>query len=244
MKNSRIIMLLTLVLVTGCTIKREVIVPAGNDFSTDIQRSVPAETIAKVRELGVTIYDGQTPPNIEGVYLIARNYMTKSSVPNETVQPDGFADLKLRIYNQSSAKLTASLDTKAVDPNTGNLLSTATGTGTFLSGNGNFFSLFVVVESQRTNSTTRSRTLEVYSGELTASGIRNLQSTLFMLDDYGDPNNELIPINTGRAFKDSDGFSERTANFRMAAPEGSTGTQNSAVEQLLFCTMDEQRKVK
>lgn len=243
MKKLLIIAVITLGLVTGCTIKREVIVPVGDDFSTDIQRAVPAETIAKVRELGVTIYDGRTPPNIEGAYLIARNYMTKSSVPNETVQPDGFADLKLRIYSQNSTKLTASLDTKAIDPNTGDVLSTATGTGTFLSGSGNFFSLFVVVESQRTNSTTRSRTLEVYSGELTATGIRNLQSTLFMLEDYGDPTNELIPINTGRAFKDNDGFSERTANFRIAS-ESYTSTQSPVVERSVLCTMDEQRKVK
>ena len=204
---------------TGCTIKREVIQPAGNDFSTDILRLVPAETIAKVRELGITIYDGRTPPTLDGAYLIARNYMTKSSVPNESTKPDGFTDIKLRIYNQNRTKLTASLDTKAIDQNTGNVIATSTGQGTLLSGNGNFFSLFVVVETTRTKNNSRSRTLEVYSGELTASGIRNLESTLFMLDDYGDPNNDLIPVDTGRAFEDSDGFSERITNFRVAAPE-------------------------
>ncbi len=215
------IVVLTLLL-TGCTIKREVIVPAGSDFSTDIQRLVPLSTIQKVRELGVTIYDGRTPPNVEGIYLLARNYMTKSSVPDEASKPDGFADYKLRIYRQNQTNLTASLDTKTINQNNGNVISSATGQGTLLAGNGNFFSLFVVLESKETNGTTRSRSLQVFSGEITSSGIRDLQFTLFMLDDYGDINDDLIPVNTGRAFKDNDGFSERVGSFRVAAPEGTS----------------------
>ncbi|MBO0949627.1 hypothetical protein [Fibrella forsythiae] len=206
-----------LIFLAGCTIKREVIQPSGYDFSTDILRLVPAETIAKVRELGVTIYEGRNPPNIEGAYLLAPLYMTKSSVPNEPVKPDGFNDYKIKVYAQNSANLTASLDTKSISKSTGSVAATSTGQGTYLAGNGNFFSLFVILETKRTTNTTRSRTVEVYSGELTTTGIRNLESTLFMLEDYGDPNNELIPINTGRAFKDSDGFSERITNFRLAA---------------------------
>ncbi len=206
-----------LLFLAGCTIKREVIQPTGYDFSTDILRLVPAETIAKVRELGIPIYEGRNPPNIEGAYLMAPLYMTKSTVPNEPVKPDGFNDYKIKVYAQNSANLTASLDTKSINKSTGNVSATSTGQGTYLAGNGNFFSLFVILETKRTNSTTRSRTVEVYSGELTATGIRNLQSTLFMLEDYGDSNNELIPINTGRAFKDNDGFSERITNFRLSA---------------------------
>lgn len=219
MKKLLSVLVVLLLWLNGCTIKREVIQPAGNNFSTDILRLIPAETIAKVRELGITIYDGRTPPIIDGAYLIARNYMTKSSVPNEAVAADGFADLKIKIYNQNRTKLTASLDTKTINQNTGNVISTATGQGTYLSGNGNFFSLFVVLETTKTSNNSRSRTLNVYSGELTSAGIRNLEYTLFLLDDYGDPNNDLIPVNTGRAFQDRDGLSERISNFRLAAPE-------------------------
>ncbi|QJW91262.1 hypothetical protein HNV11_18715 [Spirosoma taeanense] len=207
----------------GCTIKREVIQPNGNDFSSAILKAVPAETIAKIRDLGVPVYDGRTPPPVEGAYLISRLYMTKSTVPNEPVKPDGFADLKLKIYNQNRTALTASLDTKAVDGS--RVIATSTGQGTLLSGSGNFFSLFIVLETVRPSNGSRSRTLDVYSGEITPTGIRNLQSTLFMLNDYGDPNNDLIPVNTGRAFKDNDGFSESISNFRIAAPDDESGSQ-------------------
>ena len=217
MKKTLFILSALVLGLANCTIRREVIQPSGYDFSTDILRLVPAETIAKVRDLGIPIYEGRTPPNIEGAYLDSPLYMTKSTVPNEPVKPDGFNDYKLKVYNQNSTQLTASLDSKSINKNTGAVSATSTGQGTYLSGQGNFFSLFVVLETQRVNSTTRSRTLELYSGELTATGIRNLQSTLFMLEDYGDINNELIPINTGRAFKDNDGFSERITNFRLAA---------------------------
>ena len=228
MKKSLSLAVALLFWLSGCTIKREVIQPVGYDFSTDILRVVPAQTIAKVRELGVQIYEGRTPPNVEGAYLMAPLYMTKSTVPNETVAPDGFNDYKLRVYNQNSKQLTAALDTKSVSKSTGNVSSTATGQGTYLSGRGNFFSLFVILEGKRTNNNTRSRTLEVYSGELTATGIRNLESTLFMLEDYGDPNNDLIPVDTGRAFKDNDGSSERITNFRLAAPGSGTTSQPEA----------------
>lgn len=231
MKLTLYITLVLATLLAGCTIEREVIIPAGSDFSTDIQRLVPLSTIQKVRELGITIYDGRNPPNVEGIYLLARNYMTKSSVPDESSDPNGFADYRIRIYRQDQKNLTASLDTKAVNQNTGAVISTATGQGTLLAGSGNYFSLFVVLESKRTNSTTRSRTLEVYSGEIAAGGIRNLQSTLFMLDDYGDPNDELIPVNTGRAFKDSNGFSERLGSFRVAAPENTSDLSSKITDR-------------
>lgn len=191
----------------------------GSNFSNDILRQVPKETIDKVRALGISVYDGQTPPNVEGVYMISRNYMTKSSVPNESIAADGFTDLKIKIYNQNLKALTASIDTKSIDYTTGNVIATSTGQGTYLAGNGNFFSLFVIEETTKKSNNSRSRTLQVYSGEITTQGIRNLESTLFMLDDYGDPNNDLIPVDTGRAFKDNDGFSERSNNFRQAAEE-------------------------
>lgn len=218
MKKTFIIAVSLIAGLVGCTIRREVIQPTGYNFSADILRLVPAETIDKIRALGVPIYEGNTPPSIEGAYLVAPLYMTKSSVPNESVKPAGFTDYKIKVYNQNSTQLTAALDTKAISKGTGAVVSTATGQGTYLSGKGTQFSLFVVLETKRTNNSTRARTLDLYSGEITATGIRSLQSTLFMLEDYGDPNNELIPINTGRAFKDDDGFSERISNFRQAAP--------------------------
>ncbi|WP_288423070.1 hypothetical protein [uncultured Spirosoma sp.] len=216
-------------LLAGCTIRREVIQPSGYNFSQDILRLVPRETIDKVRELGVPVYEGRTPPNVEGIYSIAPVYMTKSTVPNEPIKPDGFTDERLRIYNQNTTNLTASLDKKSINANNGATVGTATGQGTYLAGNGSFFSLFVILDNTRTSTGTRSRTLELYSGELTTTGIRGMQSTLLMLDDYGDPKGEYIPVNTGRAFKDNDGFSERISSFRRPAPLDPTNVQVPAL---------------
>ena len=221
MKNQFTLALLLglVLLITSCGKKDDSSPAPGGNFSNNILRLVPQETIDKVRALGITVNDGQTPPNVEGIYLISRNYMTKSTVPDEKVEADGFTDLKIKIYNQNSTALTASLDTKSIDFKTGNIVATSTGQGTYLAGNGNFFSLFVVQETTRTSNNSRSQTLELYSGEITTTGIRNLESALFMLNDYGDPNNDLIPIDTGRAFKDKDGSSERVSNFRLAAQD-------------------------
>ena len=50
---------------------------------------------------------------------------------------------------------------------------------------------------------------DVYSGTLEPDGIRNLQRSVFMVDDKGDPNDDYIENGQGRLVKDGDGFSER-----------------------------------
>lgn len=192
--------------------------PPQGDFSDDIKQNISQDNLNKIRELGVTICEGKNGPNIEGIFYDSPYVLTKTTVPNDVSIGTRFVDGRYRFSNQDNTKLTATVDYKGINFNNGQVIDESTGKTAFLSGTGNCFTLFVIVEGKYTQSSTRYRTLEVYSGEKTAQGINNFQNALLMLDDYGDPNNELIPVNTGRAFKDNDGFSESQNTFRKAAP--------------------------
>ncbi len=82
------------------------------------------------------------------------------------------------------------------------------GFGSFISGQGNNFTVYVKIDAEDTKGHKLLQT-EVYSGTLEQGGIRNLQRSLFMIDDKGDPNGEYIENGQGRLVEDGDGFSEK-----------------------------------
>jgi hypothetical protein len=207
-------------------------------FSEAIRSNVPQETIDKIREMGVKVNEGTKPPVLEGIYWLSPLIMTMTEVPDDYYEiGDQFNDYKIKLYNQDTQKLTISLDTKGYN-SYGELRSTAIGeNGAYIAGNGNFFTVFIVTEGTNTYNSSRFKMLEVYSGEMTSNGIKNLQNAIVMLDNYDNVNNDLIPNNTGRAFYDSDGFSESGGTFRLASNQkGITGkkTADGSREQLFL----------
>jgi hypothetical protein len=54
---------------------------------------------------------------------------------------------------------------------------------------------------------------------MTPSGISNLLFAFVMIDDNGDPNDELIEIGHGRLFYDSDDISERVNSYIRSASD-------------------------
>ncbi|MBD2752952.1 hypothetical protein [Spirosoma validum] len=181
--------------------------PPTGDFSDDIKKAITQDNIDKIRELGVNVCEGQTVTNVEGVYFMAPNIKTKTTVPGDNA--NNFYDYIYRFKNQTT-DLKIEVDYKS--DGGGDVGLDIKG---FISGNGTCFTIFVLGEGQVENN--KYRALTVYSGEKTATGIKNLQNAFLMLEDYGDPNDIFIPVNTGRAFKDGNGFSESRNSFRKAA---------------------------
>ena len=61
------------------------------------------------------------------------------------------------------------------------------------------------------------------SGEITATGIKNLQYAFIVKEKTGDTDNSvLIAVGKGRIWRDQDALSTPTSGFRIAAPVGST----------------------
>jgi hypothetical protein len=205
----------------GCKKKEDVDPSKG--LSTRIQNIVPAAALADLKAKGMIINEGTQPPNIEGIYIASPYRVLAPYGPNDSYQKGrALADYKYRFYEQTGE------DIKINYKGGG---ATGTGTGAFVSGFGNKFTLFVSVSGTSGGATFKS--LEVYTGEISTGGIINYQDS-FMITEKNDPNNAMIPVNQARVLEDGDGLASRTTTFRMAA-EGETnvptGLAKSAARQ-------------
>lgn len=152
----------------------------------------------------ITIYDGNTPPNIEGEYLMSPDELVYNSVGD--YEPGTiFNDLYFKFYNQNMHNNTLDYMEKQG-------ASQSTGAGAFISGSGNNFSVFFNTEgfTNYSDYTVNFKTALVISGTKDEGGIKNLQYAFVLVDKSNDPKPHLIPIGGFRVFKDGDNFSPLT----------------------------------
>jgi hypothetical protein len=166
----------------------------GQDF-------IPADVLKAIEDNGQVIHAGFAPPELQGKFLMAIPTLVSSNFDDPYFPGHIFNNATIEFFDFNAQDLT--LKVKITE---GNL--TGEGYGAFISGQGDDFTVYVKVEAEDTKGVKLLQT-EVYSGSLEANGIRNLQRSLFMVNDGGDPNDEYIGNGQGRLAKDSDGFSEK-----------------------------------
>ncbi|WP_086031304.1 hypothetical protein [Tenacibaculum holothuriorum] len=164
-----------------------------------IESFISPETVNAMKNLGFVFNTGNTPPNIEGSYLMSENILKKTTVVPDYIPGFRFTNILYTFSNQNGVNL----DFKSKQ---GSQISE--GKGSFISGEGNKFSIYLKTKT-RINNSVEAITVEALSGEYTDTGIKNLISISVMLDDKGDPDNVYIDNNTGRLFYDKDGFSPK-----------------------------------
>lgn len=196
MKKLNVIILVALVAVLFSCSKDEEETQEFDGSIKSIENFFSPEVLTAMRNLGFNFNTGANPPIINGSYLITPMISQSSSVPNDVIGTV-FVDALLKFSNQLNEKL-------IVDYESTQGLSTQVGVNSFISGSENNFSVFLKVNTTLEGNT--SVMAIAYSGTLTASGIENIQYVLVMLDDNGDPKNNLIDNNTGRLFVDKDGM--------------------------------------
>lgn len=147
------------------------------------------------------IYKGDNPPFVEGAYYIdpfvAVYCEDYGYAPGYEVTP-----ATIRFYNQNTTFNT--LDYAEYEGN----LSSATGSGAFISGSGNNFTAFFNTVGETKGISTK--TALVISGTKSSSGIENLYYAFIMVDKGEDPSNKLMEEGVFRIFKDQDGLSVNT----------------------------------
>ena len=148
------------------------------------------------------IYDGDTPPNIEGCYLNSPNKLYYSNLSGD-YPGDSYPDRYLRFYNQDMINNT--VDYESIHSNTYEYSISS-----YVTGSGNNFTVFFDVVGQSNDNVTTYRWLKAISGTVTEDGIANLYYGFLMKEKY-DPNNQMVDIGTMRIFKDNDGMSYRVA---------------------------------
>lgn len=184
--------ILSIFILSGCCKDHSDVIP-GQNFISD-------EILENIRDNGQPIYEGYNPPLLEGTYRIAPLEKISSTF-NDINAPLSFGDEVVTFYDYDEKNLTLKVSTEQGG-------SKGRGFGSFISGEGNIFTIYVKLDKEDDKGVNYVNT-KVYSGEVTENGISDLTTSIFMIDDAGDPNNEYIENGQGRTFIDGNYFSEK-----------------------------------
>ncbi len=205
------------------------------EYTTDrIRTVVPEEYLEDIAPY-IPIHNGNNPPKIEGQFLMSPLTLVHSS--GGGYEPgDVFNDLYLMFYNQD-------MKNNTLDYMEAQASSSATGTGAFISGEGNDFTVFFNTEgiNHYSDYDINTKKALILSGTKTSEGIKDLYYTFVMVDKSNDPKNHIVDVGTFRVFYDSDGLSVPTNYFNSRSgapmktslyhPEGSSPLLNTAARK-------------
>jgi hypothetical protein len=188
--------LLIPVLLSGCKKDKKVTPKDEEVFTKEILNIIPKATIDTLREWGMVINEGKTPPNLVGSY-----YTNNSNCffDNSNFQKLGKwrGNYTYKFYDQDNEKLTINIDYK-IDSGT----DIAKGVGSFISGSGDKFSAFFITEG--TSRGIDYKSLTIISGRKTAEGIVDWTDMLRLTEKTSDPTNLLINAGGARIFREDD----------------------------------------
>ena len=166
---------------------------------------IPPDLLEDLLRLGIEINHGNNPPCIEGTFFVSPQVLVRSNFTDSSSPGHLFADMELTFSNQNNARMTVDVDFIYHS-----ILADGTGANSFITGSGNNFSVF-----SDTSGTTRGgfpfRSVEIYSGKISPSGIMNFQRVLIITMEAPDT----IRRGQGRLFRDEDGFSERISTVHV-----------------------------
>ena len=175
-------------------------------LTKNIQRLVPQNVIDTLRILGMDIIETGKPVQITGIYEMKSPILIGSNLANDKLG---------KVYRSTNVQFLDQNDNdQSIKLNFKSGAETGSGIGGFIAGSGNRFTAFFETKAQEGSATSTSA--EVYSGEWTANGIKDLKSA-FYIKDKKDPDNILVKVGTVRVFKDGDGLSPKIAALRLSA---------------------------
>lgn len=168
-------------------------IPDDKTFPTPIANIAPQSMIDSLRAVGAKVYAGSTPNIVNGIYLMHPDSCIYDNSPGN-FKGTIFSDYKFKFSNQDNNLFTIAVGQKAIPAGT----LSATPVSTYISGNGNDFSIFILRTVTPSGITVQQ--FNVLSGTLTPNGIQNLQNTLYIRSKGNDPNNTIAPAGTIRLF--------------------------------------------
>ena len=149
------------------------------------------------------IYEGDTPPNIEGSYLVSKHVLSYSNLSNDEVGHE-YVDQYIRFTNQDMVNNTVDYESLQFASSTVRDYSL----DSYVMGSDNNFTVFFNTAGEYSDGVTTYKMAYVISGTVGENGITDLYDG-FVLQEKNDPNNQMVAVGTMRIFKDKDGFSPR-----------------------------------
>ena len=172
------------------------------DVDDRIHTVIPEEIRDEIEEY-IPIYDGMNPPNIEDAYFLSPQILIGSSRSFDYIGSE-YAYEYQKYSNQDMANNT--IDMVRVQ---GDGIEWAKGSGAFISGTGNNFTIYFIMEGESDGIWTKEA--YIVSGTKTASGIKDLTCGFILTEKGDDPDGRLVDVGTFRFFTDQDGMSETTS---------------------------------
>ncbi|MFY9116071.1 MAG: hypothetical protein WBK97_06925 [Bacteroidales bacterium] len=195
-----------------------------SELTEDVHNIIPSDILEEFKNLGIEIHGGKKPPKIEGTYKISPCVLVKSNFSDTYSVGYVFTDKVITFSRQNNAKLTVVCDYVQGQEK-------GDGIGSFITGNGNKFSIYSEINGTLHDEPFKS--VFIYSGEISTDGIINYHEALMVTME----NRYTIRRGQGRLFKDSDGLAEKTTQTRLQdmmeisteeqKPEALTNTQKA-----------------
>ena len=209
---------------TGCKNDDKVEVDEQG-LTKDIRALIPDNILQGIIDLGMPIYGGNTPPDITGTFLCSPSILVSSNFNDGNKPGFQFNDVKIIYSEQNNKKLT--IKVQQIENNLD-----GDGIGGFIVGKNKNFTVFVGLDNED-NHGHKNKTAMLYSGIMSDEGIKDLYMSLVMIDDGGDPDNNLIENGNARLVYDSDGLSERTTLADAPAKSPSQNIKGTSFETRL-----------
>jgi len=189
--------------------------------SKEIYEIVPKEILVVIEEMGMPIYRGGNPPDIQNTYLISPYILSKSNIPGDETG-NQFADFIVTFSDIDYENFSITMNFEHGG-------STGHSEEGYIVGNHDYFTVFIKIISKHNNY--ECFLARLISGKMDSGGIKDLYMSIFMIDDYGDPNNELIEVGQGRLLYDGDGFSEIIDGIKQSGLQNNTELPDMSDDQ-------------
>ena len=162
----------------------------------------------KLTSMGMKINQGKKPPTVDGDYYCNSLTRTGTNIPNDSAST--FANMGLRFTSQGS-------DNSVLVSYNQSGIEIGTGLGAFISGSGSDFSIFAQITG--TYNGINFKDAMIFSGTMTAGGIKDFVYALLLTEKDPDPSGYLIEVDQGRVIAENDKLAATAVSYPNAMIE-------------------------
>lgn len=169
-----------------------------------IENVIPQKYIDTIVNLGMVVYEGKNPPNVNGIYLM--NDLTLKNANTGETPGKTFLEEKIKLSNQNNS-------TFNIDAITNSNGTIGTSEKTIVTGEGNNFTIWGNFQSKFEND--EAVFAKIISGTISEEGIVNLKYCIINVNYIKNVDNKFLTEGKGRFIEDANFLSPRIESFEL-----------------------------
>ena len=176
---------------------------------------LPQKYIDTLKNLGISIHEGTTPPIVNGIYIFSPSILKASNIPGDEIGST-FSESKIKMENQNNTDFTLCIIGQSL------LVDRDTSIVTAISGSGNNFTVYSKIKA--TAGSNYAYFAVVFSGTMSDSGIKNLEYGIINIDNSHGVGT-FISEGSARLVYDGDFITVTSPVFRVSTTPISNNTK-------------------